>query len=196
MPRPRKAVVRKRRELIMYSELWLTSRCALDAGINNPPDTWPFLSSIILTAFTFEAYLNHVGPTTIACWSDLEQLPPWSKFELLCETLGVQFSGGPGKRPLQTLKKLLKFRNTIAHGHSETIAPEPELRDINDKLDRYLGEPPLADWERHITKQFAERARKDVEAVLKAIHAKRKEPKEGLFTFGIGAHGASLAPEP
>jgi len=198
MARPRRAVVTKKRTVHTYSELWHASRCVLDLGLTNPSgSSWQFLSSIILTALAFEAYLNHVGPTTIGCWSGLERLSPWSKFELLCETLGVKFSGGPDKRPLQTLSKLLDFRNTIAHGRSVTIQPKPELRDVNAKLDSYLGERPLVAWERLVqTEQFAKRARDDVKAVLKSIHAARKEPKEGLFTFGIGMHRATLAAEP
>lgn len=193
MTRPRQAVVTKERTVHTYAELWHASRCVLDAGLKNPSgSSWQFLSSILLTAFTFEAYLNHIGPTTIACWSGLERLPPRSKFELFCEVLGVKFSDGPDKRPLQTVSKLLEFRNRIAHGHSVTIQTEPQLRDVNAKLDRDLGERPLVDWERLIqTEHFAKRAREDVEAVLKTIHAARKEPKEGLFTFGIGMHSAT-----
>jgi hypothetical protein len=126
----------------------------------------------------------------------LERLPPWAKFELLCETLNVKFADGLGKRPLQTIVKLLDFRNTMAHGRSGEIKPKNEIRDINDKLDNYLGQRPLADWERLIqTDTFAKRVREDVEAVLKKLHNVRPEPKEGLFTFGIGMHGAHLVEE-
>lgn len=95
MPNPRKALVTKERTVYMYSELWHASSCVLEAGLCNPRgSSWQFLSSIVLTAFTFEAYLNHVGPQVIACWESLERLPPQAKFELLCESLGVQFPEG------------------------------------------------------------------------------------------------------
>jgi len=181
-----------------YAELWHASHCVLDAGLKEPRgSSWQFLSSIVLTAFAFEAYLNHVGPSAIACWSGLERLPPWSKFELLCETLNAKFPEGSNNRPLQTVTQLLAFRNTMAHGRSVTIKPKPELRDINGNLDTYLGERPFAEWERLIqSAKFAKRAREDVEAVLKRIHAARKKPKEGLFALGIGVHRATLAHEP
>lgn len=35
--------------------------------------------------------------------------------------------------------------------------------------------------------------REDVKKVLEILHAARPEPKEGLFTFGIGMHSATLA---
>lgn len=178
----------------MYSELWHASRSVLEAGINEPRgSSWQFLSSAVLTAFAFEAYLNHVGSSVISCFSQLERLPPWAKFELLCETLNVKFADGPYKRPLQTIIKLLGFRNTMAHGRSEEIKLKDQTRDVNDKLDNYLGQTPFADWERLIqTDTFAKQAREDVEAVLKKLHNARTEPKEGLFTFGFGTHGAHL----
>ena len=197
MAKPRKALVSKKRTVYTYSELWHASHCVLEAGIRQPRgSSWQFLSSTVLTAFAFEAYLNHVGLSVISCWSQLERLPPWAKFELLCETLNVKFADGPGKRPLQTIVKLLEFRNTTAHGRSEEIKPKEEKRDVNDNLDNYLGQRPLADWERLIqTDAFAKRAREDVEAVLKKLHNARPVPKEGLFTFGTGEHGAHLVKE-
>jgi len=193
--KPKKATVTKERTLHMYSEMWHASDYVLKSGLEEPRgSTWQFLSSTVLTAFAFEAYLNHVGPTVFACWEQLERLPPWSKFELLCETLGVQFSNGQGMRPLQTIVELLEFRNTMAHGRSIEIKPKPELRDLNDKLDAYLGELPLAHWERLVkTADFAQKAREDVQKVLEKLHAARPDPKEGLFTFGIGMHSATIA---
>lgn len=198
MAKPRKALVSKERTIHTYSELWHASNCVLEAGIREPRgSSWQFLSSAVLTAFAFEAYLNHVGPSVISCWSQLERLPPGAKFELLCETLDVKFADGPGKRPLQTIVKLLDFRNTMAHGRSEEVKLKDEMRDVNDKLDNYLGQRPLADWERLIqTDTFAKRAREDVKAVLKKLHNARRVPKEGLFTFGIEIHGAHLVEEP
>lgn len=196
MAKPHKAIVTKERTVHTYAELWHASHCVLEAGIREPRgSSWQFLSSAVLTAFAFEAYLNHVGPTVIACWPELERLPPWAKFELLCETLKVCFPDGLGKRPLQTIVKLLEFRNTMAHGRSDDLKPKPELRDANEKLDAYLGERPLVDWERLIqTDKFAQRAREDVKIALEKLHAARLEPKEGLFTFGLGTHSATLAP--
>ncbi|MFQ5927150.1 MAG: hypothetical protein ACE5MH_06920 [Terriglobia bacterium] len=181
----------------MYAELWHASSCVLEAGLCNPRgSSWQFLSSIVLAAFTFEAYLNHVGPQVIACWESLERLPPLAKFALLCESLKVQFPEGKGKRPLQTIAKLLEFRNTMAHGQSETLKPKPTKRDINDSLDSYLGQRPLTEWEQVIHDDtFAKRAREDVETVLNRLHNARPDPKEALFTFGPGVHGATIIEE-
>lgn len=196
MPKPPQAVVTKERHLYTYAELWKASESVLEHGINEPcGSSWQFLSSAVLTAFAFEAYLNHVGPTLISCWAELERLPPWAKFELICENLGVVFPEGPGKRPLQTVVKLLEFRNAIAHGRSQHLKPKPELRDLDERLNDYLGERPVANWERLIrNSDFAQRARQDVKAALEKIHAARPSTKELLFTFGLGVYSAVPAP--
>jgi len=195
MEKARKVDVNKERSVHTYAELWHASNCVLNAGVEQQKgSSWQFLSSAVLTAFAFEAYLNHVGPQTIECWEQLERLPPWSKFELLCETLEVKFPDGLGARPLQTIVKLLDFRNTIAHGRSLEIKTKTVRRDANEQLDAYLGEKPLTDWERLIqTSDFAIRAREDVQKVLEFLHEARIDDKEGLFTFGFGSHGATLA---
>lgn len=194
MKKPAKVVVTKKRPVYTYSELWHASSCVLKSGIENPSgSSWQFLSSILLTAFSFEAYLNHVGPRAINCWEQLERLPPWSKFELLCETLNVNFSTSRSERPLQTITNLLNFRNTVAHGSSLELEPKPEIRDVNDQLQQYIGETPLTNWEKLIqTKEFAERVREDIQIVLSQIHDARKDDKEYLFSFGMGIHGATL----
>lgn len=189
-----KVVVHKERSVYTYSELWRASNSVLVSGLEQPKGSpCQFLSSIILTAFTFEAYLNHVGSRTVECWEHLDRLPPWSKFELLCETLNVKFQEGAGARPLQTVTKLLDFRNTIAHGRSVEIKNKPEVRLADDRLDAYLGQQPLTDWERLVqNSDFALRVREDVEAVLTKLQEARNDEKEHLFTSGTGYHRATL----
>jgi hypothetical protein len=194
MPKPKKVVVSKERSVYTYPELLHTSNCVLKSGIANPKVcSWQFLSSFLLTAFGFEAYLNHVSTRTINCWEQIERLPPWSKFELLCETLNVTFPAKKDKRPLQTIINLLDFRNDIAHGKSLEVKINSKNCDFNDNLDSHLGERPLTHWERLIqTKEFAERVREDIEAVLNEIHNAIKDDKEHLFSFGMDVHGATL----
>ena len=178
----------------MYAELWHASGSLLEAGDREQRgSSWQFLSSLVLTAFAFEAYLNHAGAHALACWDDIERLPPFAKFNFLCEILKVDFAKGNAERPLQTIIDLSEFRNTIAHGRTGEIEPPLANRDINEKLDAQLGDRPLQDWERRIkTNEFAKRAREDVEAALRRLHDARPEPKEKLFSFGLGLHGATI----
>lgn len=191
---PRKAVVKKDRTVHMYSELWHASGCVLRSGIDEPRgSSWQFLSSIILSAFAFEAYLNLVGEQVFACWTSLERLNPLDKLNLLSEHMEATFSNGKGERPLQTVIELFNFRNTIAHGSTKKLKQHGRRRDLNNSLDDYLGKRLTLEWERLIqTKDFAERVRTDVEEVLAELHRVRPEPKEFLFTFGISFSSAAV----
>jgi len=193
MTRPSQAIVTKKRTVHMYAELWHASKCVLEAGGREQRgSSWQFLSSLVLTAFAFEAYLNHTGAHVITCWDEIERLPPFAKFNLLCEILKVDFPKGNAARPLQTIVELIEFRNAIAHGKTGEVEQPPKRRDINDKLDHQLGDTPLQDWERRIRNDaFATRAREDVETALQRLHAARPEPKEALFAFGMGVHRAT-----
>ena len=182
----RKATVEKKRDVRAYATLWNASEKVLLVGLRVPAGAaWQFLSSIVLTAFAFEAYLNHIGPKLLASWEELDRLSPKAKFELLREVLGVKFAGGWGERPLQTLTTLLKFRNTIAHGRSQTLREGPTLIEA-EHVDAHVGEFLRPDWE-HLIRDadFAKKARKDVRAILEQLHAVVPEPKERLFTSGF-----------
>ena len=177
----------------MYSELWHAAGCVLKAGATNPAgSSWQFLSGVVLTAFAFEAYLNHVGARSFDCWDELDRLPPFAKLELLCEKLGVKFADGSGARPLQTIGRMLTFRNTMAHGRSMEVDAKPLVRTTENYLVAY-NEELLVEWERLIrTDEFAERVREDVRRVLERLHEARSDEKEGLFEFGSGTYGATL----
>ena len=195
MQKPEQALVSKKRPVIAYSELWHASRCVLEAGQREARgSTWQFLASTLLTAFSFEAYLNRAGPQVFSCWERLEQLPPLAKFDLLSETLKVAFPEGKGERPLQTIVNLFRFRNTVAHAKPQTIELT-ELRNNNDELDSFIGEKPLANWEQLIqTDSFAKHAREDVKTVLARIHDALPAPKEQIFSLGFWVGGATLHP--
>jgi len=131
--------VAKERTVHMYAELWHASSSVLETGLSlskQRGSPWQFLSSIVLTAFAFEAYLNHVGPQVIACWADHERLRPPLKFELLSEALKVAFAKR-SRTPLATMKKLFKFRNEMAHGKTERLSSQPSRRKVINNLDDY-----------------------------------------------------------
>jgi hypothetical protein len=131
-----------------------------------------FLSSIILTAFCLEAFLNHVGPTVLSSLDRLERVSWRAKLDLLCELLKVDIPN-ENERPLKTISTLFRFRNTLAHGRTVMLEPAEKRLDP-EEVDAYLQQRLLRDWEKLIEDaSFARRAREDVEAVVMAIHAVR-----------------------
>lgn len=78
MKKPRKAIVTRKRNVRTYAELWRASKYLLDVGVREPRgSSYQFMSSAVLTAFAFEAYMNHVGETVLSSWGGLERLPHW-----------------------------------------------------------------------------------------------------------------------
>jgi hypothetical protein len=187
-----KAVVTQDREVRTYSELWYASQKMMEAGIREPVGSaWHFLSSLVLTAFAFEAYLNHIGPTLLKCWESVEYLSLANKLDLICELLNVQVPD-KGKRPGQTIEKLFKFRNTLAHGRTETVTA-PSKRMDPDYVDQHFMQRPLTWCEKLIRDgKFARQAREDVEVVVKMIHDARRDPKDYPFTFGMAFGSATM----
>ena len=174
-----RAMISKKRTIHTYSELGAA---------------WQFLSSLVLTAFTFEAYLNHVGAGLFADWEAKDRLPVMCKFDLLCTTLNVAFTEGKGQRPLQTVHKLMRFRNTVAHGRTVDIVAPDKAHRVDDNLNDRIAERVFTDWEEAVqTVDFATRAREDVEATLTRLHEARPDPKEGLFAFGMGLYTAKVS---
>ncbi|AAQ59809.1 hypothetical protein [Chromobacterium violaceum] len=185
---------KKERQMIMYAELWHASDCVLEKARQSPEgSSWQFLSSILLTAFAFEAYQNHIGPRLFAHWDHLDRLPPLAKFDLIIDRLEIDVPNAKSGRPWQTLRNLFEFRNTIAHGRSKNLkrvtrktknAYQEAFHDLRD------------DWELRIKDdKFALRCREDVEAVLRIIHAQLPGKPEGLFTFGLGSFSVTTLPQ-
>jgi hypothetical protein len=117
----------------------------------------------------------------IFAWAKLERWPPLSKFDPLCELLELSFP--KGRRPLQTIEQLFEFCNSLAHGRTTILTPDDSHRDIDDTIDKFLGDMPRTSWELLIKDAaFAERAREDTNAILEKLQHARPEPKEPLFT--------------
>jgi hypothetical protein len=67
------------------------------------------LASVIMAAFKFEAFLNHIGFLVLPFWSAIERVPHKNKLEILATHLNVEIDSG--KRPFQTLTALFQARD-------------------------------------------------------------------------------------
>lgn len=122
------------------------------------------LSSLLLRAFTFEAYLNHLGERHLKLWDAKKQLRWRDKFNKICERLN--FAPDMSARPYSTLRLLFDFRNLMAHGKSETINEEIEVNSRD--ADRYYW--PLTKWEKFCTFENVVRAKEDITAIIIELH--------------------------
>jgi hypothetical protein len=185
----------KERDVRPHASFWHTSRCLLDRGEEQEKASYhQFMASLVFTAFTFEAYLNWLGTQIFPHWNYLERLSPKEKLELIADHLKVSIDNG--KRPWQTIKRLFGFRNDVAHGKPEAIATET-TEPNDERLDGKLGELARTDWELYCSLENAERAREDVEEILKALHAAAVtasylKDRLGPFQRGLQMHSAVL----
>ncbi len=185
--------VEKEREVRTYHSLWQTSQCLLEKGqADSTGSFYQFMASLVFTAFTLEAYLNHIGPEVFKCWDDLERLGPRQKLNVIAERLQVDVNYG--HRPWQVMKRLFGFRSDIAHGKSEVVKishREPLDRHSDDQF----GEFERTEWEKYCTEKNVLRAKEDVKKIVHALHEAGQFEDDYPFTPGFQFRSATLMDE-
>lgn len=126
------------------------------------------VASLIFSAFTLEAYLNHLGKLRNKEWDEIERkYPKLDKYKLFSAAANVRVDFGV--RPYRTLIELFNFRDHMAHG--KTIREQPFAIDVNaneDYLPQILVEN---DWQAAVTLEMARHAIADVEVLIKELHS-------------------------
>ena len=125
---------------------------------------YTIMGSLLLTAFTFEAYLNHLGSKQFEFWDDIESIKVMEKYSVLCKELEI--TADFSMRPYQTLKSLFKFRNSIAHGKSLILR---EAKAVSSQDDPHLHSPKT-EWEEYCEIDNAKRAKEDISAIITELH--------------------------
>jgi len=141
------------------------------------------MAALLLTAFTFEAYLNHLGSGKIKFWDKIESIRVLDKYEVLCKEFDIEVDFS--KRPYQTLKSLFKYRNSIAHGKSQILEKTETVNASSDPYDH----SPKTQWEEFCTLKNAERAKEDVEQTITELH---EAAGEGAYPFINGMTVSSM----
>ena len=163
-----KISISKERNVRTYAEMWRTSRFLLQKGTKiEKGSPHQFIASLVFTAFTLEAYLNHIGQEIFNSWSGLEWLAPKDKLNIIAEKIGLEINYG--ERPWQVMKDLFGFRNDIAHGKSITVK-ETVTISAQKFNDEGIHNWAKTRWEKYCTENNAKRARKDVSKIILCLH--------------------------
>lgn len=166
----KKARIEIKREVKTFCDLSNGAYILLEKSKENVEGSYyTTMASILFSAFTFEAFLNHLGSKKIKFWEEMETISVNNKYAVLCKEFDVtpQF----GVRPYQTIKSLFQFRNAIAHGKSQILEiidevdPSVDLKDFK----------PKTKWEEYCTEANAERAREDVRKIILELSEKAGE---------------------
>jgi len=175
------------REVKTYAEMLDISWHALEATKAVPGSAYQFyMASLVFTAFSLEAYLNHIGPKVFKTWADLERLGPREKLNIIAEKLSLELDFG--RFPWQEMKYLFEFRNDIAHGKT-SIQRHSSVASLETHRDRNLDDFVQTRWEKYCTPKNSVRARKNVKEMIRAIDAASGFKDENLFGLGIQIGG-------
>jgi hypothetical protein len=121
-------------------------------------------ASMVFSAFTVEAFLNHVGANRTTFWSTVERkLSPPDKLGLLATFLGLEIDFS--KRPFQTFRRMFRLRDALAHGKTESMTEDSTqfLRDGEHP------KQPMTAWEKEINFRNAKIYFNDTKAMVQII---------------------------
>ncbi|MEX0957691.1 MAG: hypothetical protein WDZ63_00235 [Burkholderiales bacterium] len=183
--------ISKQRQLITYSDFWNASRFLFEQGQTAQRGSYyQFLASLIFSAFTYEAFLNHVGEHLLECWPEVERkLSPRAKLSLIAERLNIKVDYG--RLPWQIIPGLLGFRDKIAHGKNEMIRLEKTIP-MDSKYEEVMHEFLFADWQNFAIEKNVVRIRQHLEDVLTTVHRAANIKDDFLFRHGDQVRSASL----
>ncbi|VAX19421.1 hypothetical protein MNBD_NITROSPINAE03-655 [hydrothermal vent metagenome] len=155
------AVYEGAREVRAFAHLARAAKALIEKSEKDQKgSTYTTMGSLILTAFTFEAYLNHLGAEKVEFWDEIESISVKNKYSVMCKLFKI--TPDYSRRPHQTVKELFKFRNFMAHGKTEL---KEVVEDINWK-DEHKITPPKTEWEEYCTLKNAKRAKEDIDKII------------------------------
>lgn len=135
------------------------------------------LASILLSAFTLEAFLNFLGNRCMDNWEEIERKnSPEEKLKLL--TSKIQYKVDYGHRPFQTFRDIFWLRNGIVH-------PKEEI--LTDDQVEYDGDyPPILESKvfDEITIKTAKRFYDDTKEIQELLTDKAGIPQHEVFLPG------------
>jgi hypothetical protein len=172
--------LKKKRKHRPHAEHYEAARvfCA-NAEKNQADSGLQLQASLLFSAFCIEAYLNLMGSTCLRYWDEIDKAPVLAKLRLLMAEFRVHFE--EGKRPLQTVSDLFRYRNWMAHSKAGLIEEEKEIKNEDDIEDAVLFDLPRHKWEKFVTRQKAKQCLEDVAAVIGALNEKAPKPDVGLY---------------
>ncbi|PNG53307.1 MULTISPECIES: hypothetical protein [unclassified Variovorax] len=144
-------------------------------------------SSLVFSAFTLEAYLNHLGALKHSNWDEIERrYGKRRKYEMLAQEAGLQIDFN--RRPYRTLVELFAFRDRMAHGRTVTEDVSVLIDVTAPRLPQITND---SDWQALATIENARAAIEDVEALVRELHSGSGYPRNPFASAGGGFYGVT-----
>jgi hypothetical protein len=167
----------------------VAARAALERAEAQP--TGAFYSCMmagVFACFTVEAFLNHLGHARVRDWETIERkLGPREKLLLLRQLL--KLSADESRRPFQTLRAMLRLRDALAHGKTETVVSDRVINGPPRDKDHWL-EP---EWKKLCTLADARCMVEDAEAIVRSLHTQSGSSRDPFVGLGHTWSGVSEA---
>jgi len=127
------------------------------------------LAALTMAAFSIEAFANHVGHHLFQSWKDIERgISPMGKLRMFIEMLKIEIKYE--EAPFNTVHELMKWRNQVAHGTTETWSSSQIASPHN--CEEILEQTEHSDWKKYVLTTDIERIDKDCMALMELIHKK------------------------
>ncbi len=170
-----------------YVYCWIASRRALkQAETGESGNFYDRMMAGVFAAFSVEAFLNHIGQRRMRDWASLERrLGPREKLLLLRQV--VHWSVDESKRPFQTLHEMLRLRDALAHGKTETVVKDVVLKKPPRDVDRW----PEPRWRTLCSLPSVKRMVEDAEAIIRDLAKQSGSSRDPLVSTGHGSSGVS-----
>jgi hypothetical protein len=138
----------------------------LDSAINSKKGSYlNLIASAVFSAFTIEAYLNHLGEEIIPFWPIVERsLGPSDKLELIAMQLRKHINYG--RRPFRSFKPIFQFRNFLAHGRTEHLTE----KGVQYLSDGDIPKLPKTKWQNQITEKNIRQYFDDTKEMIEYLH--------------------------
>jgi hypothetical protein len=178
-----------RHTTITYTYLYASAFHSYEVGLIAEEGSFFFnLNSIIMSAFSFEAYMNHCGrylveEQLLENWDDFKWKSAIEKFDIISSISKVKID--KSTFPYKSIPELIKLRNALAHGETETIYSEVEINDYNKIRDK-LKKP---EWENKCKAETAKRFLDDVRAILVLLHKNIFDNNDPFIIMSNGFYG-------
>jgi hypothetical protein len=136
-----------------------------EAKANESGSYFNLMVALVFSAFTIEAYLNHLGGKIIPFWEAIEKnLSPLKKLEIIASQLGKPIDYG--HRPFQSFKSISQLRDFLAHGRTEFVA-EKSIQILSDDDKPEL---PKAKWQKQVTIEIVQKYFDDTKEIIEYLH--------------------------
>ena len=185
-----KARMRGRQTTITFVYMRTGARDMLErAEAAREGQVYALVASLIFSAFTLEAYFNHLGRLLHTDWEAVERgLPKLKKYTTFAKEAKVAYD--LGARPYRTMVALFAFRDRMAHGRTTTEDIDAVI-DIDAPRLPQLGAD--AEWQAFATVDNAKIAIADVEHLIKELHAASGQSGNPFASAGGGLYGVAGA---